>query len=111
MCTYVQVQASCTCDTYMCAQDTTIAHVTLGARTCDVLQDTSAAAPLYQFANGIPVKAGGPNRFQPGVTSYRGGFCEYVPMWEISWFFFDCDNVRFIITLQYSRLRQENPFS
>ena len=47
---------------------------------------------IAQFSNGVRIEAGGPNRFQQGITSYRGGQSQtYSPMWHITWIFFDCD--------------------
>ena len=38
------------------------------------------------------VAAGGPNRFQPGITDYAAGQgSDYTPMWHIVWLFFDCN--------------------
>ncbi len=54
--------------------------------------DNDAVGRIAQFSNGVRVDAGGPNRFQPGITSYAGGQSQtYSPMWHITWIFFDCD--------------------
>ncbi|MBX2802152.1 MAG: hypothetical protein KTR31_31010 [Myxococcales bacterium] len=54
--------------------------------------DNDAVARIAQFANGVPDLDGGPNRFQKGVVSYRGGSQgKYSPLWHITWVFFDCD--------------------
>ncbi len=54
--------------------------------------DNDAVGRIAQFSNGVRNDAGGPNRYQQGITSYRGGQQgTYSPMWHISWIFFDCD--------------------
>ncbi len=54
--------------------------------------DNDAVGRIAQFSNGVRIDAAGPNRFQQGITSYRGGQQgTYSPMWHISWIFFDCD--------------------
>ena len=54
--------------------------------------ENDAAGRIAQFANGVRNNAGGPNRYQQGITSYPGGQSKtYSPMWHISWIFFDCD--------------------
>ena len=54
--------------------------------------DNNAVGRIAQFSNGVRSNAGGPNRFQPGITSYPGGQSKaYSPMWHITWIFFDCD--------------------
>lgn len=51
-----------------------------------------AVGRIAQFSNGVRIEAGGPNRFQQGITSYPGGQSKtYTPMWHITWIFFDCD--------------------
>lgn len=55
--------------------------------------DNDAVGRVAQFSNGVRIAAGGPNRFQPGITSYRGGQQKtYSPMWHITFIFFDCDD-------------------
>ena len=54
--------------------------------------DNKAVGRIAQFSNGVRINAGGPNRYQQGITSYPGGQSgTYSPMWHISWIFFDCD--------------------
>lgn len=54
--------------------------------------DNPSVARIAQFSNGVRIEAGGPNRFQQGITSYPGGQSgTYSPMWHITWIFFDCD--------------------
>ncbi len=54
--------------------------------------DNDAVGRIAQFSNGVRLEAGGPNRFQQGITSYPGGQSRtYTPMWHITWIFFDCD--------------------
>jgi len=54
--------------------------------------DNDSVGRVAQFGNGVRTNAGGPNRFQPGLSSYRGGQSKtYSPMWHITWVFFDCD--------------------
>ncbi len=54
--------------------------------------DNDAAGRIAQFSNGVRIEGGGPNRFQQGITSYRGGQQgTYSPMWHITWIFFDCN--------------------
>ena len=54
--------------------------------------DNKSVGRIAQFSNGVRLEAGGPNRFQQGITSYRGGQSKtYSPMWHITWIFFDCD--------------------
>ncbi len=54
--------------------------------------DNDAVGRIAQFSNGVRNNAGGPNRFQQGITSYRGGQQgTYSPIWHITWIFFDCD--------------------
>jgi len=49
-------------------------------------QDEQGTGLIVQFGNGVPFADGGPNRFQPGVSNYRGGNSgKYTPMWVI-WF-------------------------
>ncbi len=56
------------------------------------LGDNDAVGRIAQFSNGVRINAGGPNRFQQGITSYPGGQSKtYSPMWHITWIFFDCD--------------------
>ena len=56
------------------------------------LGDNKSVGRIAQFSNGVRLEAGGPNRFQQGITSYRGGRNKtYSPMWHITWIFFDCD--------------------
>ena len=56
------------------------------------LGDNDAVGRIAQFSNGVRINEGGPNRFQQGITSYRGGQQgTYSPMWHITWIFFDCD--------------------
>ena len=53
---------------------------------------SDAVGRVYQYANGNFQPDGGPNRFQPGNTSYTGGQSgTYSPMWDIGFVFFDCD--------------------
>ncbi len=53
---------------------------------------SDAVGRVYQFGNGFAQPDGGPNRFQPGNTSYTGGQSgKYSPMWDIGFVFFDCD--------------------
>lgn len=55
--------------------------------------ENDAAGRIAQFSNGVRNNAGGPNRYQLGVTSYPGGQSKtYSPMWHITWIFFDCDS-------------------
>ena len=54
--------------------------------------ENDAAGRITQFANGVRNNSGGPNRYQQGITSYRGGDSDYTPMWHISWIFFDCND-------------------
>ncbi len=55
--------------------------------------DNDAVGRIAQFSNGVRIEIGGPNRFQQGITSYRGGQQgTYSPMWHISWIFFDCND-------------------
>ncbi|MFQ5450557.1 MAG: hypothetical protein ACE5E9_07990 [Nitrospinaceae bacterium] len=55
--------------------------------------ENDAVGRIAQFSNGVRISDGGPNRFQNGITSYRGGTSRtYTPMWHITWVFFDCDN-------------------
>ncbi len=54
--------------------------------------DNDAVGKIAQFSNGVRLEGGGPNRYQQGITSYRGGQSQtYSPMWHITWIFFDCD--------------------
>ncbi|MEO2018325.1 MAG: hypothetical protein ABGZ53_28575 [Fuerstiella sp.] len=54
--------------------------------------DGTGTGLIVQFGNGVPVNNGGPNRFQPGITSYRGGQNKtYSPMWVIWWAYFTND--------------------
>lgn len=54
--------------------------------------DNPAVAKIAQFANGVRIDAGGPERFQQGITSYPGGQSKsYSPMWYITFAFFDCN--------------------
>ncbi|MFQ5707436.1 MAG: T9SS type A sorting domain-containing protein [bacterium] len=54
--------------------------------------DNKAVGRIAQFSNGVRIEAGGPNRFQQGITSYPGGqSMTYTPIWHITWIFFDCD--------------------
>jgi hypothetical protein len=54
--------------------------------------ENDAAGRIAQFSNGVRLEGGGPNRFQQGITSYRGGQQgTYSPMWHITWIFFDCN--------------------
>lgn len=54
--------------------------------------DNDAVGKIAQFSNGVRIGGGGPNRYQQGLTSYRGGQQgTYSPMWHITWIFFDCD--------------------
>ena len=54
--------------------------------------DNDAVGRIAQFSNGVRNNAAGPNRYQQGITSYRGGQQgTYSPIWHISWIFFDCD--------------------
>ena len=54
--------------------------------------DNDAVGRIAQVANGVRANAGGPNRFQQGISSYPGGQSKtYSPMWHITWVFFDCD--------------------
>ncbi|MEH6532321.1 MAG: hypothetical protein V7735_13415 [Photobacterium frigidiphilum] len=54
--------------------------------------DNDAVGRIAQFSNGVRLNTGGPNRYQQGITSYRGGQPQtYSPMWHITWVFFDCD--------------------
>jgi hypothetical protein len=56
------------------------------------LGDNDAVGRIAQFSNGVRINAGGPNRYQQGITSYPGGQAKtYSPMWHITWIFFDCD--------------------
>ena len=51
-----------------------------------------AVGNVIQYANGISVQGGGPNRFQPGLMSYGAGQSQkYSPMWHIHWLFYDMD--------------------
>jgi hypothetical protein len=53
---------------------------------------TRAAAHIMQFANGVGLPDGGPDRFQPGLTSYSSPAAnDYSPMWHITQLFFDCN--------------------
>lgn len=55
-------------------------------------EDSKVVGNIFQFANGVRVNTGGPNRFQPGITEYpagKGG--QYTPMWHIIWLFYDCN--------------------
>ena len=55
--------------------------------------DNDAVGRIAQFSNGVRDSAAGPNRYQQGITSYRGGQQgTYSPMWHITWIFFDCDD-------------------
>jgi len=54
--------------------------------------DNDAVGRIAQINNGVQINDGGPDRFQQGITSYRGGQQgTYSPMWHISWVMFDCD--------------------
>ena len=54
--------------------------------------DNDAVGRIAQFSNGVRINAGGPNRYQQGITSYPGGQSQtYTPIWHITWIFFDCD--------------------
>ncbi len=54
--------------------------------------DNDAVGRIAQFSNGVRINPGGPNRFQQGITSYRGGQQgTYSPIWHITWIFFDCN--------------------
>ena len=54
--------------------------------------DNDSVGRIAQFSNGVRIENGGPNRFQQGITSYRGGQQgTYSPMWHITWIFFDCN--------------------
>jgi hypothetical protein len=56
------------------------------------ITDGTGTGLIVQFGNGVPVSNGGPNRFQPGLTSYRGGQNKtYSPMWVIWWAYFTND--------------------
>jgi hypothetical protein len=53
-------------------------------------EETDSVANIIQFANGKFTQAGGPNRFQAGLSQYAGGqSVTYSPMWGITWVFFD----------------------
>lgn len=53
-------------------------------------EETDSVANIIQFANGKFTQAGGPNRFQAGLSQYAGGQSgTYSPMWGITWVFFD----------------------
>lgn len=53
---------------------------------------TKAVGHIMQFRNGVYTQAGGPKRFQPGLTSYAApDINDYSPMWHITWLFWDCD--------------------
>ena len=55
--------------------------------------DNDAVGRIAQFSNGVRGSADGPNRYQQGITSYRGGQQgTYSLMWHITWIFFDCDD-------------------
>jgi hypothetical protein len=54
--------------------------------------ETGAVEHIFQFANGVKVPTGGPNRFQSGIPDYHTFTAnDYTPMWHILWLFFDCD--------------------
>lgn len=56
------------------------------------ITDGTGTALIVQFGNGVPVSNGGPNRFQPGISSLRGGQNKtYSPMWVIWWAYFTND--------------------
>ncbi|MFP6858270.1 MAG: multicopper oxidase domain-containing protein [Roseibacillus sp.] len=53
---------------------------------------TKALGHIMQFRNGVTTSAGGPKRFQPGLTSYASPEVnDYSPMWHITWLFWDSD--------------------
>ena len=53
---------------------------------------TKAVGHIMQFRNGVFTPAGGPKRFQPGLTSYASPEVnDYSPMWHITWLFWDSD--------------------
>ncbi len=55
-------------------------------------EDSKAVGNIFQFANGVRVDAGGPNRYQSGIVDYpNGSGRQYTPMWHIIWLFYDCD--------------------
>ena len=54
--------------------------------------ENKAVGHIMQFHNGVSVPAGGPKRFQPGLTSYSSPFDNaYSPMWHITWLHWDCN--------------------
>ncbi len=53
---------------------------------------TKALGHIMQFRNGVFTPAGGPKRFQPGLTSYASPEVnDYSSMWHITWLFWDAD--------------------
>jgi len=54
--------------------------------------ENDAVGRIEQFANGVPLPSGGPDRFQPGIASYPGGRSKtYTPMWHITFLLWDCN--------------------